>query len=67
MLDSDGKLSDGILRGGLIWPGHFKECINVYAPLDEDGHGDFHGQYCATSWTLHLSEEVRLLKLFCEN
>lgn len=63
MLDSDGKLSSGILRGGLIWPGHYKECLNVYAPLDEDGHGDFHGQYCVSSWTVDLNEQYSNLPL----
>lgn len=58
VLDSDGKISSGILRGGLIWPGHYKECNSVYAPLDEEGHGDFYGQYCASSWTLNLNEQV---------
>ncbi|GIY74670.1 nose resistant to fluoxetine protein 6 [Caerostris extrusa] len=54
MLDSNGKLSSGILRGGLIWPGHFEECNSVYAPDDSKGHGGFHGKYCITSWTLDI-------------
>lgn len=63
MLDSDGKLSSGIFRGALIWPGHYSECLNVYAPLDENGHGDFHGQYCVSSWSLNFGKKFSNLPL----
>ncbi|GFR19833.1 hypothetical protein TNCT_672201 [Trichonephila clavata] len=63
MIDSDGKLSSGLLRGGLIWPGHFEECNSVYAPKDDEGHGDFHGKYCLTSWTMNLGGQYSKLPL----
>ncbi|XP_035213460.1 uncharacterized protein LOC118187364 isoform X2 [Stegodyphus dumicola] len=63
MLDSDGKLTSGLLRGGLIWPGHYGECNSVYAPKDEDGHGDFYGQYCVTSWSMNLGGKYSNLPL----
>lgn len=58
MLDSDGKLSSAILRGSLLWPGHYEECNSVYAPRDKEGHGGFRGKYCATSWTMNLTHKV---------
>ncbi|GFU02341.1 nose resistant to fluoxetine protein 6 [Nephila pilipes] len=63
MLDSDGKISSGILRGGLIWPGHFEECNSAYAPKDDKGQGDFHGKYCVLSWTMNISAEYSKLPL----
>ncbi|PRD27959.1 UNVERIFIED_CONTAM: nrf-6 [Trichonephila clavipes] len=63
MIDSDGKINSGLLRGGLIWPGHFEECNSVYAPKDDEGHGDFHGKYCLTSWTMNLGGQYSKLPL----
>ncbi|XP_015913387.1 nose resistant to fluoxetine protein 6-like [Parasteatoda tepidariorum] len=64
MLDSDGKLESGLLRGGVIWPGHFGECVDVYAPEDSTGrHGGFNGQYCVTSWTMNVSKKYSNLPL----
>lgn len=62
MLDSDGKISSGLLRGGLIWPGHFEECNSVYAPKD-DKEQDFHGKYCVTSWIMNLGGKYSKLPL----
>ncbi|CAL1287085.1 unnamed protein product [Larinioides sclopetarius] len=63
MLDSDGKLNSGILRGGLIWPGHFDECNSVFAPEDDAGHGGFYGKYCVTTWNLNLGGKYSKLPL----
>ncbi|KAF8795657.1 Nose resistant to fluoxetine protein 6 like protein [Argiope bruennichi] len=63
MLDSDGKPDSGIMRGGLIWPGHFDECNSVFAPEDDEGHGGFHGKYCVTTWTLNLGGKYSKLPL----
>ena len=32
MLDSFGKPPSGILEGALLWPGAFRECINIIEP-----------------------------------
>jgi hypothetical protein len=63
MIDSDGKPSSGILRGGTIWPGHFEECNSVRAPKDSEGHGGFSGKYCVTSWSLNLGGKFPKLPL----
>ncbi|XP_054712218.1 nose resistant to fluoxetine protein 6-like [Uloborus diversus] len=51
------------MRGGLIWPGHFHECHDVYAPMDKDGHGNFYGKYCATTWNLNIGGKYKELPL----
>lgn len=64
VLDSDGKPSSGILRGGLIWTGHFDECYSAFAPEDNEGHGGFFGKYCVTTWNLNLGGEVSVFHAF---
>ena len=44
VIDSFGKPPSGILQGGLIWPGEYKECISV-----SESSINWESKYCALS------------------
>ncbi|XP_072144358.1 uncharacterized protein [Dermacentor andersoni] len=47
MLDSSGKIPDGVLEGTLVAMGSYNECVNIVARDDGQEREYFRGQYCA--------------------
>lgn len=46
MVDSWAKIQSGFARGNIRNPGHFTQCINLHAPLDNEyAGGDFYGKH----------------------
>ncbi|XP_022235495.1 uncharacterized protein LOC111083320, partial [Limulus polyphemus] len=69
MIDSSGKLQSGIFRGALVWPGKFRQCVNVKIPdrqLDNDTLS-FKSQYnmVATVVVLHDGRYLYLSMGIC--
>ncbi|KFM59972.1 Nose resistant to fluoxetine protein 6, partial [Stegodyphus mimosarum] len=47
MIDAFGKPESGFLQGNTRFIGDYNECLNVYAPPQENTTaGNFHGKYC---------------------
>ncbi|KAL3218662.1 hypothetical protein MRX96_031471 [Rhipicephalus microplus] len=47
LLDSSGKIPDGVLEGTLVALGSYNECVDIVARDQGQEHEYFRGQYCA--------------------
>ncbi|KAH6946856.1 hypothetical protein HPB50_015645 [Hyalomma asiaticum] len=47
VLDSSGKIPDGVLEGTLVALGSYNECVDLVARDEGQDHEYFRGQYCA--------------------
>ncbi|KAH9361401.1 hypothetical protein HPB48_003925 [Haemaphysalis longicornis] len=47
VLDSSGKIPDGILEGSLVAMGSYNECVDIVAQDEGQENEYFRGQYCA--------------------
>lgn len=46
MVDSMAKIQSGFTRGNIRNPGHFTQCVNLHAPIDNEyAGGDFYGKH----------------------
>lgn len=51
MLDSSGRVPQGVLQGNSIDLGNYDECVNIHEELET---GDINGRYCYSGLAIPL-------------